>query len=185
LNARRTRPPLTLLAGLALTAGLAGCRSTAIEDALAKVPWFTNMRDQPAVEPYEEPARMPPEGTVAVDAGVPLGDAPDDYAHLTNPFSAATDSLGKARFDIYCAVCHGPEGAGGGNIEGPFPRGLIPHLVSQQARELTDGYIFGMMSVGRGLMPNYRRIPQDERWHIVNHVRELQRRSEAGELGNP
>ncbi len=23
-------------------------------------------------------------------------------------------------------------------------------------------------------MPNYRRIPQDERWHIVNYVRQLQ-----------
>ncbi|MGD2217524.1 MAG: cytochrome c [Gemmatimonadales bacterium] len=176
MNGRRSGPTLTLLAGLALAAGLAGCRGTEIEDALGKVSWFGNMRDQAAVEPYEEPPRMPPEGTVAVDAGAPLGDLPDDYDELTNPVRATTESLeiGKESYDIYCSVCHGPEGAGGGSVEGPFPRGLINELVAQRARELSDGYIFGMISAGRGLMPNYRRMPQEERWHIVNYVRELQ-----------
>jgi hypothetical protein len=32
-----------------------------------------------------------------------------------------------------------------------------------------------MISAGRGLMPNYRRMTQEERWHVVNYVRELQR----------
>ncbi|MGD8867185.1 MAG: hypothetical protein PVI01_06135, partial [Gemmatimonadales bacterium] len=59
-----------------------------------------------------------------------------------------------------------------------FPRGLINHLTTQRAREYPDGYIFGMMSAGRGLMPNYRRIPQADRWHIVNYVRQLQRSAE-------
>jgi mono/diheme cytochrome c family protein len=178
LNGRRTRPTL---AGLALAAGLAGCRGSEIEDALDKVSWFGNMRDQAAVEPYEEPPRMPPEGTVAVGAGAPLGDLPDDYAELTNPFPATSESLeiGRERYAIYCSVCHGPEGAGGGSIEGPYPRGLINALVAQRARELSDGYIFGMISAGRGLMPNYRRMPQEDRWHIVNYVRQLQ--ESAGE----
>jgi mono/diheme cytochrome c family protein len=168
-----------MLAGLALAADLAGCRGTEIEDALDNVSWFGSMRDQAAVEPYEEPARMPPDGTVPVGGGAPLGNLPDDYAELTNPFPATTESLqiGKERYDIYCSVCHGPEGAGGGSVEGPFPRGLINELGTQRARELTDGYIFGLISVGRGLMPNYRRMPQEERWHIVNYVRELQESS--------
>lgn len=181
MNGRRALATLTALAGLALAAGLAGCRGTELEDALDNVSWFGNMRDQAALEPYEEPARMPPEGTVAVDAGAPLGGLPDDYEELANPFPATTESLelGRERYDIYCSVCHGPEGAGGGSIEGPFPRGLINELVTQRARELSDGYIFGMISAGRGLMPNYRRMPQEERWHIVNYVRELQ--DSAGE----
>ncbi len=176
MNGRLLRTTLTMLAGLALAAGLAGCRGTEVEDALDNVSWFGNMRDQASVEPYEEPARMPPEGTVPVDAGAPLGGLPDDYAELTNPFPTTTESLeiGKARYDIYCSVCHGPEGAGGGSVEGPFPRGLINELVTQRAREHTDGYIFGMISAGRGLMPNYRRMPQEDRWHVVNYVRELQ-----------
>jgi mono/diheme cytochrome c family protein len=171
------------LAGVAIAAGLAGCRGTEIEDALGKVAWFSNMRNQPAVEPFEEPARMPPEGTVPVDAGVPLGVLPDDYENVPNPVPATEASLarGKELYDIYCSVCHGPQGQGGGTIEGPFPRGLINPLVSPRARGLSDGYLFGMMATGRGLMPNYRRIPQEERWHIVNYVRRLQQAAESAE----
>jgi mono/diheme cytochrome c family protein len=171
------------LAGLAAVAGLASCRGTEIEDALGKVSWFGNMRDQAAVEPYEEPARMPPEGTVPVGAGAPLMGHPDDYTEVPNPIAATPESLeiGKEKYDIYCSVCHGPEGAGGGSIEGPFPRGLINRLDTQRARELTDGYIFGMISAGRQLMPNYRRMSQEERWHVVNYVRQLQELSEGNQ----
>jgi mono/diheme cytochrome c family protein len=160
---------------------LAGCRGTEIEDAIDKVDWFNNMRNQPAVEPFEEPARMPPEGTVHVDAGVPPGALPDDYEDVSNPAAATEASLerGKELYDIYCTVCHGPEGQGGGNIEGPYPRGLINMLTTERARGYTDGYLFGMISAGRGLMPNYRRIPQAERWEVVNYVRQLQEQAEA------
>jgi mono/diheme cytochrome c family protein len=176
-----TRLP-SALASLVLAAGLVGCRGTEIEDAIGKVDWFSNMRDQVAVEPFEEPARMPPEGTVPVGAGVALGALPDDYEAVPNPIAATPESLeeGKKLYDIYCVVCHGPEGHGGGNVEGPFPRGLINMLTTERARGYTDGYIFGMMSAGRGLMPNYRRMPQEERWHIVNYVRQLQQQAESG-----
>ena len=128
---------------------------------------------------------MPPEGTVPVGAGVPLMGLPDDYTEVPNPIPVSAESLeiGREGYEVYCSVCHGPEGAGGGSIEGPFPRGLINQLVTQRARELTDGYIFGMISAGRGLMPNYRRMPQEERWHVVNYVRQLQRQAQ-GSVGS-
>lgn len=178
MSRRLARP-----AALGLLVGLAACRGTEIETALDKVAWFSTMSDQPSLEPYEEPARLPPDGSVPVDAGVPLFDAVDSYTDVPNPIAATPESLeiGKANYDIYCSVCHGPEGDGGGSIEGPFPRGLINPLVTTRAREYTDGYIFGMVSAGRGLMPNYRRMPQEERWHIVNYVRQLQRQYEGPE----
>lgn len=165
-----------------LAAMLSACRGTEIEDAIGKVSWFSNMRDQAAVEPYEEAPLVPPEGAVAVDAGVPLGTFPTDYETVGNPTQPDTASLERGRelFEIFCSVCHGPEGQGGGNVEGPFPRGLIPELTTDQARELSDGYLFGIISTGRGLMPNYRRIAQADRWLIVNYVRELQRAGRSG-----
>ena len=172
----RARALAALPAGLLLV-GFLGCRGTEIEDAIDKVSWFSNMREQVAVEPYEEAPRMPPDGTVPVGAGVPLAALPDDYSEVANPVAATPESieLGKQSYEIYCMVCHGAEGRGGGSIEGPYPRGLINRLVTRRAQDYTDGYLFGMIAAGRGLMPNYRRMPQEERWHIVNYVRELQR----------
>ncbi len=178
----RLRPLATLAVFAAL--GIGGCQGTEIEDAIGKVSWFSNMRDQVAVEPYEEAPRMPPEGTVPAGAAVPLFALPDDYDAIANPIPSTPESLelGKEGYDILCSVCHGPEGRGGGSIEGPYPRGLINMLVTERARGYTDGYLFGMISAGRGLMPNYRRLPQAERWHIVNYMRELQRTvSEQGQ----
>lgn len=170
---------LPALAGLGLALGSAGCRGTEIEDAIGEISWFSNMRNQVAVEPYEENMMLPPEGTFEIDAGVPLGNLPDDYRDVANPIQSDQESLevGKELYDVYCSVCHGPEGRGGGSIEGPFPRGLINQLTTQRARDYSDGYIFGMIAVGRGLMPSYSRVTDDERWHIVNYVRELQRQA--------
>lgn len=162
--------------GLALVA-TSGCKgSPAIENLVAKVSWFSNMRDQPSVGAFEQAPRQMPDGTQPVGDFVPLMGRPDDYAGITNPVKVSDSSMarGQALFDRFCTVCHGPQGRGGGNIEGPFPAGLIPHLDTQRARGYTDGYIFGMISAGRGLMPNYRRIPQHDRWDIVNYVRQLQ-----------
>ena len=38
----------------------------------------------------------------------------------------------------------------------------------------TDGYLYGMIRNGRGLMPNYVRIEDADRWDVVNYVRALQ-----------
>ena len=163
-----------------------GCRGDEIETLLAKVPWFTSMRDQPAVGPLEEVPRTPPEGTVMVDAGLPYFDKnPDAYVDAANPIAPSQGSLarGEELFGIFCSVCHGAEGAGGGNVEGPFPAGLIRRLDTPVARGRSDGYLFGMISGGRGLMPDYKRIPQEDRWHIVNYVRQLQASADGGAGG--
>ena len=40
----------------------------------------------------------------------------------------------------------------------------------------SDQYIYAMIRVGRGLMPEYgSRITHFDRWHVVNYVRQLQR----------
>ena len=45
----------------------------------------------------------------------------------------------------------------------------------------SDGYIYGIMRVGRGLMPPFaHQISHFDRWNIVNYIRVLQRQA-----GNP
>jgi hypothetical protein len=48
------------------------------------------------------------------------------------------------------------------------------NLTTDLTKGRTDGYIFGMIRNGRGLMPPYNRIEEMDRWDVVNYVRALQ-----------
>ncbi len=103
---------------------------------------------------------------------------------LVSPIAgdAAEIALGQERFEQFCTPCHGPGGRGDGPVVGPNRIPPIPalDLTTDGAVGYTDGYIWGMISNGRGLMPSYHRIPVDERWRIVAYVRQLQRQAAEG-----
>jgi mono/diheme cytochrome c family protein len=158
--------------------------------------WFPQMKRQLAVQAFEDNALFheayggqrqgftPPEGTVPVSyAGVPdlrsLNMAGQDA--VTNPVTPTLASLqrGQELFGRYCATCHGPAGEGDGPVAGPpfgtGPFGLVLPIggATSLARALTDGHIYSTISLGRGRMPNYSRINPEDRWNVVNYVREL------------
>lgn len=207
-----------LLAGLTLLVVGTGC--TPLDDAMAAI-FGRSMRDSRSFDPYENP-RLPAEGSVPFASGnypatmddVGLGQAqigptvPDFTradmaaggevaAALENPVPATEASLarGQLMYDRYCTVCHGPAGL---SAEAPIAEKLplvqAWNLAVGSAPGLTDGYIYGMIRVGRGAMPAYgHRITHFDRWHIVNYVRYLQQEAggeqagageeEAGETG--
>jgi mono/diheme cytochrome c family protein len=48
----------------------------------------------------------------------------------------------------------------------------------------SDQYLYAMIRVGRGLMPEYgSRITHFDRWSVVNYVRQLQRQAENTPAG--
>lgn len=155
--------------------------------------WWPQMKRQLAVQAYEynpyAPAEgeqlLPPEGTVPV--GNPYPDVatlpiPEQEA-LSNPNPSTLASLknGEKLFARYCVACHGPEGHGDGPVAGPpfgtGPFGLVLPVGGQYSvvPGFTDGHIYTTISIGsrNGRMPNYRRIPPEDRWDIVNYLREI------------
>jgi hypothetical protein len=48
------------------------------------------------------------------------------------------------------------------------------NLTQDITKARADGYIFGMIRNGRGLMPPYNRIEEMDRWDVVNYLRALQ-----------
>ena len=48
------------------------------------------------------------------------------------------------------------------------------NLITDVTKARTDGYIFGIIRNGRGLMPPYNRIEEPDRWDVVNYLRALQ-----------
>ena len=159
---------------------LSGC-----DDQVKHVPWFKTMFRTQAVRTYEAPLPTPPEGTVFVGAPRHLDYlAADTLAVNPLPRSAEVLARGQVLYLQYCVVCHGTEGAGDGPVVGEnrLPRLPTLNLLSDRAKtELSDGYIWGMIANGRGVMPSYRRVPHADRWQIVTYVRSLQDASGGGE----
>ena len=160
--------------------------------ALGACSWFTDFKQQPSVGPWQvfnpdsaetKGFRGNPSGSVStngtlmpawvVSYGV-LPNVIDSMSTLANPVPADAASLhrGRINFQINCAPCHGRAGKGDGEAT---KLGMVPMpLVSDRAKALTDGYIWGMIRNGRGLMPSYNRIEEMDRWDVVNYIRAVQ-----------
>jgi hypothetical protein len=121
------------------------------------------------------------EGTVARghlndDTPFYTGKGPDGKPIETFPFPITKEVIlrGQDRFNIYCAPCHDRTGSGNGMI----PRRGFRHPPSyhtDQIRQLSNGFIFDVITNGFGAMPDYAaQIPPRDRWAIVSYVRALQ-----------
>ena len=201
MTTAKTLRRLGLAAAVAAPA-LAGCTDWAgydIDVAAGKVPQLATMRQSVIPDPYAM-VRLPAEGSVPIEH--PLGDVPPPYSSLQldsvaptlrNPYAGTPEPAvlerGRQQYLTHCGVCHGPAGAGDGPVVRPaqgrdgqsytrFP--YAPPLVSGGALTRSEGYVYAVIDVGRGLMPPYgERIPHADRWAIVAYVRELQRQAGA------
>jgi len=157
---------------LAFLLGAAGC-----DDQVKYVSWFDTMTQQPSVGTYQEPAIPAVEGTMPVEGWVDYTIAEADTL-LESPIAPTADNLvlGAALYQDFCLPCHGESGQGDGPVVGPgrLPATPIMDLTSERASDLSDGYIWGIIGQGRGLMPPYARILPEDRWLIVLQVRDMQ-----------
>ncbi len=165
----------------ALLIALAAGALSACDDQIKYVPFFSTMATQPSVEAFEEAApRAVVPGTMPIDGQRTYGLLEADTA-LSSPLAGTAAELahGQELYQTFCVVCHGAEGAGDGSVVGPnrIPPLPLLEIRSQRTAAFSDGYIWGMITNGRGLMPSYKRIPAAERWYIVGWVRELQRQA--------
>ena len=134
--------------------------------------------------------RQPVPGTV------PIGGLKEDTAFFTGKgadgrfvetipvtVDAALLERGRQRYAIYCQPCHDARGDGKGIL---FQRGNVPTASFHQEKVLNyrDGYLFDVITNGTGLMSGYRwPIPPADRWAIISHVRDLERKRLASAEG--
>jgi len=147
-----------------------------------------NMSDQPKYEVMEE-------STFFADGGasrpLPEGVLPRGYlrdnplvyegtidgqpaTHFPEPVSMAMLERGQEQFNIYCIPCHGATGHGDGMIvQRGFP--APPSYHTEELREAPPGYLFQVITNGKGLMfPYDYRVEPEDRWAIVAYIRALQ-----------
>jgi mono/diheme cytochrome c family protein len=88
--------------------------------------------------------------------------------------------MGRRRFDVFCAPCHGIQGNGMSVVARKMTLREAPSLVSERIRQIPDGKIFRIITEGYGLMPKYEQeIQVVERWAVVAYVRALGIRAEG------
>ncbi|MCA1816430.1 MAG: cytochrome c [Acidobacteria bacterium] len=97
-----------------------------------------------------------------------------DAQDLPFPLTREVLERGRARFDIYCAVCHARTGEGDGMI---VRRGFSrpPSYHTERLRQAPLGHFFDVETNGYGAMPRYdAQLSVDDRWSIAAYIRALQ-----------
>ena len=174
---KKTRP----LLGLAALAGV-----LLVDAGAAQAwPWTTDMMNQKSIKPQEQTRPFPQRSVPTTGIPSSAWEDRDATEDLKNPFPPTPDSVakGKTLFRIYCAACHGLTGRAESEVAA---RGMPANDLTDEGVQvdLTEGWIFGTITFGSGIMPPYGRpgdqdgeargsndLSVDERWHVVNYVK--------------
>jgi len=97
--------------------------------------------------------------------------APADAKAMKNPVKGVGNA--KKLVETNCVSCHGPGGKGDGPAAAALPPPKPANWTSDAVQKQTDGELFWKISNGRGAMPPWKHLPENERWEIVNYIRTL------------
>jgi glucose/arabinose dehydrogenase/mono/diheme cytochrome c family protein len=102
--------------------------------------------------------------------------APAEATSRVNPFDqqAAAAAQGKVLYEQQCAVCHGTDAAGAGNV---------PALAHSEVQAAASGEIFWFISKPSDGMPSFASLPEADRWRIVTFLKNLTKVG-VGEVGS-
>jgi cytochrome c5 len=188
---------LILLLVAALIVSIAGIRGTTFRRPPLML--FDDMDDQPRYKSQSESVffadgrSMRPVPAGAVPFGRPswtpepalVIEDPAAYKLPRNPLTIDKPLLlrGQQVYSTHCTVCHGGAGLGDGVIT-RYDAATPANLHSDRLRGVTDGYLYQVITEGKGLMGPYAQsIRPDDRWAAVAYLRALQR-SQNAKLGD-
>ena len=109
-------------------------------------------------------------GAVVVSAQGPWV-APADAKATKNPVKGVGNA--KKSVETNCVSCHGPGGKGDGPAAAALPPPKPANWTAEAVQKETDGELFWKISNGRGAMPPWKHLPENERWELVNYIRTL------------
>ena len=107
---------------------------------------------------------------------------PPDDVKKTNPVKpdAASISDGKHLFTSQCAMCHGKDGDGKGDLADDMQLKLPDYRDPAALKDRTDGELFYIITNGKGDMPGEGdRLAVNQRWNLINFIRSLASKDHA------
>lgn len=137
-----------------------------------KIDWIVFMEIQPSYRPMEDPLPLPArsipiEGAVSIpNMGAPANPVPADEVSIAR---------GAQLYAIHCAMCHGAEGLGNGQIAAFLAPNKPANLTSDVVQSKSDGALFLTVTNGvDGRMPALNEnLLVRERWDVINFLRTL------------
>jgi mono/diheme cytochrome c family protein len=156
----------------------AACGDTTIFDPMERQPKSRAFSANPFFEDGRS-MQKPPPGTVPREriAGQPALVAGrvggKDIVEFPLPVTKELVAVGRKKFDIYCATCHGLLGDGKSLVAANMSLRLPPSLHDRRGMSL--GHYYQVATNGFGLMPGYgAELSVEERWAVVAYLVALQ-----------
>jgi mono/diheme cytochrome c family protein len=119
-------------------------------------------------------APRPQAQDAAPPAAAPAFKIPPEAVSLANPVRPTAESLSHAKkiYGYECALCHGEDGAGAGDISKNMKAKMPDFRDPTALKGRTDGELMYIIKNGKGEMDGEgQRVKPDDLWNLVNYVR--------------
>ena len=108
---------------------------------------------------------------------------PAEDAAKKNPVKASAEGMAGAKklYGYHCAMCHGKDGDGKGDLAADMKLELKDWRNPDSLAKMTDGELFYVITNGRGKMTGGEgdRTKEEVRWNLVNVVRAFAKKGGA------
>jgi mono/diheme cytochrome c family protein len=112
-------------------------------------------------------------------APTPESKIPPEDAAKANPVKPTAESLakGKKMYGYDCAMCHGKDGDGKGDMASDF-KNVTDFTNPDALKNRTDGELFYITRNGKGenMPPEGDRAKNDDIWNMVNYIRSFKKK---------
>jgi mono/diheme cytochrome c family protein len=105
---------------------------------------------------------------------------PAEEVSRQNPTKSTSTSiaLGKKIYGFDCAMCHGKDGDGKGDLADSMGLKLRDYRDPATLKDLTDGELYYLLTKGKGKMPGDEdRMKPEQRWNLINYLRSLAKKT--------
>jgi mono/diheme cytochrome c family protein len=120
--------------------------------------------------PSQQPAGAAPAAPTA-EAKIPL-----EAVNQVNPTKPDAESLARAKkiYGYECAMCHGDDGAGAGDLAKNMKAKMGDFRDPTTLKGHTDGELFYIIKNGKGEMEGEgQRVKPEDTWNLVNYLRSM------------
>jgi mono/diheme cytochrome c family protein len=136
-----------------------------------------------ALPPQEPQAAAP-----APQAAPPATAVPAEAVNQANPVRSSAESLarGKKIYAYECALCHGEDGSGAGDLAKNMKAKMASFRDPSALKGQTDGELFYIIKNGKGEMEGEGgRVKTEDGWNLVNYVRSMSKGQAAVPVSVP